>query len=667
MSRPRLEDGVFVDFETATTKDYSLARCSSRAYIEDPRFDVLSVAVAVGMGPIRVFHKLASPGGAVVDGLAVIKAALEAGAWLVCHNTGFDALILKLRFGIEAQHVFDTIGYAAYLRLGTSLANLARHLGLRKFDAPAFDEASLRSASSLEAFARYNAADVMIVRRAFSAACHDQTFPAAEFATLDITQRNNLVGLRLDLARVDTVARELADARDLVLADLAARWPVDTTKLNSTKVIMAFIESTFGIRPSCLRKDDPELLGAAAENPRLAEFLRARDKVRTLGKYAKLVTGYARVGPRVYSPLRYNGAHTGRFSGSGKDCDRVNIHNLPKSQKAAHPAVGAIRTLVVPEAGKNFVAADLSTIEPRVIAALAGEEAMSRMFRQREDIYIWLASLVFPGVRVVKNGENDNLRKLCKEAVLGLGFGMGLDKFRERVRVADSGATDADIKKVFDTYRSTFPGIASLRRAFWSAFRRAADFGESLMIGRCIFARLTNPDGLPTVEITLPTGRRLFYRSIITMDVMGRWGPAKDYLFDPEFEHDARPRRHRGTAKVIKTADGRLREFLTPQKIVENVVQAVARDIMVHQMLSLESSGRIRPVFHVHDELVCECAACSCAAAYDGRHDLASCSWAAAGAELVAAMSKIPTTLPELADIPVEAELNRAVWTTYAG
>ncbi len=667
MNRPRIEDGVFVDFETVATRDYSLERQSSRSYIEDPRFDVLSVAVAIGTGPIRFFHKLAAPGAGVSDAVAVIREALDAGGWLVCHNTGFDALILKLRFGVEARHVFDTIGYAAYLRLGTSLSNLARHLGLEKLPSPMFDEAMLRSPADLEKFARYNATDVKIVRRAFGLACRDPAFPAAEFEVLDLTQRNNLTGLRLDLGRVDAVARQLADARDQVLAEVAGRWPIDTAKLNSPSAIRPFLESAFGFRPSSLRKDDPELLGAAAERPELAEFLRARDRVRTLGKYAKLVSGYSRVGSRIYSPLRYNGAHTGRFAGSGKDCDRVNIHNLPKARKAPHPAIGAIRTLLIPEPGKNFVAADLATIEPRVIAALAGEETMTEMFRRRVDIYIWLAGLVFPGVRVVKDGENDHLRKLCKEAVLGLGFGMGLAKFQERVRRFDAAAPDADIKRVFDTYQSTFPGIAALRRAFWAAFRRAADYGESLMLGRCIFSRSTGPDALPAVEVRLPTGRHLYYRSVITMDVMRPWGLGKDYLFDPEFDHQASPRRHRGSVKVIKTADGRLREFLTPQKIVENVVQAVARDIMVHQMLSLEHGGRLHPVFHVHDELVCECAACSCAAAGDGPHDPSNCSWAAAGAELVAAMSRIPTTLPELADIPVEAELNRAVRTAYAG
>jgi len=190
---------------------------------------------------------------------------------------------------------------------------------------------------------------------------------------------------------------------------------------------------------------------------------------------------------------------------------------------------------------------------------------------------------------------------------------------------------------------------------------------QSLMLGRCVFSRSTCPDGLPTVEIRLPTGRHLYYRSIITLDAMRPWGPGKDYLFDPEFEYEVKPKRRRGTAKVIKTRDGRLREFLTPQKIVENVVQAVARDVMVHQMLALVSSDRLRPVFHVHDELVCECEACDCAEPDATPHDPATCPWARAGQELVEVMSTMPATLPALADIPVEAELNPAVRVSYAG
>lgn len=665
MTRPTPENGVYVDFETATTSDYSLGSMSSRAYIEDPRFDALSVSVAVGAGPIRFFHKLGAPGAAVADGVDVIRAALGGGAWLVCHNTGFDALILKLRYGIEARHVFDTIGYAAYLRLGTSLSNVARHMGLRKLEAPNFDEGSLRDPTLLAKFARYNAADVMLVRKIFTAACTDATFPAAEFEVLDLTQRNNITGLRLDTSRIGIVGRQLADARDQLLGEIATRWTVDTTKLGSPKAMSSFIETTFGYKPACLRKDDPELLGAAAENPALAEFLRKRNEVRTLGKYAAQLAGYARVGGRVFSPLRYNGAHTGRFSGSGKDCDRINIHNLPKAKRAPHPAIGSIRTLIVPEEGKNFVAADLSTIEARVIAALAGEEEMLRIFRERRDLYVWFSSRVFPGINIVKNGENDDKRQLGKQAVLGLGFGMGFKTFRQRVRLADPTSTDEDIRKVFDTYQNSFPGIASLRRNFWSAFRRAADYGESLLLGRCVFSRTTGTEGGPTVEIALPTGRRLFYRAIQTLDAVRPWGPGLDYVFDPDFEYEATSRRHGGAAKVIKMADGRLREFVTPQKVVENAVQAIARDIMVHQMLDL-ARGSLRPVFHVHDELVCECAACDCAA-HDHAAPGRTCSWFTAGRELVAGMSRVPATLPELTDIPVEAELNPAVWRTYAG
>ena len=667
MTRPDPENAVFVDFETEVSVDYNLHGMSARAYIQDDRFNVLTVALAEGAGPIRFFHKLAAPGATVIDAVAVIRRALERGKWLVCHNTGFDGLILALRFGIEAEHVFDTMGYAAYLGIGDSLANAARHIGLQKAEHPPFDETSLRDPQVLRRLARYNAMDMMITRRLFQAAIADPSFPDSEFSALDITLRNNLKGLRLDVANVDRVAASLVEARDRLLEDIAKKWTIDTSMLRSKKAMPAFLETTFGYRPRNLRKNDPELLAVAADNPRLAEFLAKRNTVGSLTKNASQLSRYATLGGRIYSPLRYCGSHTGRFSGSGKDCDRVNIHSLPKAEKAPHPAIAGIRTLIIPEPGRNFVAGDLSTIEPRVIAALAGEEAMMDIFRRGEDIYIWFGGYVFPGVRIVKNGENNHLRKILKEAVLGLGFGMGAATFKQRVRAVAPDAAEEDIRRVFMTYQDTFPGIRELRQAYWRAFRRAADYGESTVVGRCIFQRSGVHEAGPTVEVRLPTGRSIYYRAIQVTDAMAPWGPTKDYSYASDFEYVARPKRTgKKEGTVVKSSDGRLREFIRAHGVVENIVQAVARDIMVHQMLAIAAKGNLRPVFHVHDELVCECSACVCpeAAAGEHRHD---CPWRAACAELLATMSRMPATLPELMDIPLEAEINEKVRETYAG
>jgi hypothetical protein len=135
--RPTASDAVFVDIETFADKVFSLEKMSTRAYVEDPRFDLLTVAIGDGEGDIIFFHKLGTPG---VDSLAEARQALEQaatqGRWLVAHNTNFDGLGLKKRWGVSFRHLFDTLGYLRFLGLGGALANGAQLVGRRKATAP---------------------------------------------------------------------------------------------------------------------------------------------------------------------------------------------------------------------------------------------------------------------------------------------------------------------------------------------------------------------------------------------------------------------------------------------------------------------------------------------------------------------------------------------------
>ena len=111
-----------------------------------------------------------------------------------------------------------------------------------------------------------------------------------------------------------------------------------------------------------------------------------------------------------------------------------------------------------------------------------------------------------------------------------------------------------------------------------------------------------------------------------------------------------------------KFPDGRVRLLLSAPMLVENIVQAVARDVLVHQMLELDRQG-IRSVFHVHDELVVAAGACAC----PGDQHQPDCKWEAGLAQLLGVMSRIPDSLPGVRDIPVSAEANRSVRLSYAG
>jgi hypothetical protein len=456
--RPAIDHAICIDLETLMAGGYSLEKLKSpRAYILDPRFDVLCLGLAVGSGPISIFHKFGPPGGAIADGVERIRSELAIGKLLVCHNAGFDALILKLRYTIQATRIFDTKDYAASLGLGASLGNLARHLGLRKLEAPPFDETSLRDPIQRGQLARYNAMDVIITRSALKAAINDPNFPDEEFAIIDNTARQNIAGLRIDSPRVPEVSSLVGQARAVILNRLADTTPFDISKMNNLKDVGDYLESTYGARPASLCKDGDELPNFVRQHPAARQFISDWQMARSLGRTAKLIESYEALNGRVYLPLRYHAAHTGRFAGGGDACENFNIQSLPKAKRAPHAAIGLIRTLIIPEDGEYFVAADLSAIEARVIATLAGEESMLQRFRSGDDIYIWLANQIFPGVPVIKDGLNDYLRKLCKEAVLGIGFGMGFETFERKVLRVAPETRHEDIRRVFDSFKSMFP------------------------------------------------------------------------------------------------------------------------------------------------------------------------------------------------------------------
>jgi DNA polymerase len=384
--------------------------------------------------------------------------------------------------------------------------------------------------------------------------------------------------------------------------------------------------------------------------------------VQNANAYAKIPCG------RIYNFAHYYGAHTGRFTAGGRDAGKLNIHTLFKTKNSAKiPELGRERTLIVPSEGCSFRAADLSNIEARVVAWAAQETTLLDQFATPgSDVYIWFAQPIFPGVTIVKGGENDHLRQLGKEAVLGLGFGMGFDKFLERVRAAVPGV-DADlVKTMFDAYREMFPRIRRIRYALHGRFADAVDQHLASFAGTFTFHLSREPTAAgPTVVVGLPTGRSLFYRSVLAEEELGPYGPQRAYWYAQSATcHPDIRSRGRGQGQR-RFPDGQIRARVTPQVLVENVVQAVARDLMVHQAMQLEDEG-LRVALHAHDEVVAECAACVCTGAAARQHD-EDCRWTAAGKVMKRIMSAVPPTLPRLSGLPVACELKEEVRTTYAG
>jgi hypothetical protein len=357
------------------------------------------------------------------------------------------------------------------------------------------------------------------------------------------------------------------------------------------------------------------------------------------------------------------------------NADKVNIQNLPKGGKGDFAELKEIRSIIVTEPAESFISCDLSTIEPRVLAFLAGEHDLVAQFAANLDVYIWFGASTFPGVEIIKGGLNDNLRQLCKQAVIGLGFGMGKRRFHDRVAEETPSVEEAETERIYTSYQQKFPRIIELRKCFWKAFEAAFRSGFISRVGRCVFQRSVGLDQAGvSVTVTLPTGRPLFYRSIkreMALNPFGRFSPvyryADSFLFDPDGSNRA------AGPKKVRGDDGQLRSTLQPQTLIENIVQAVARDLLVAQMLEIDREPGLRVRFSVHDELVTSSQCCRCHRRDEPRpkgvkvealHD-ADCPWVKGREAVKRIMSSVPSCFPGLAGLPVAAELSDAIRDNY--
>ena len=292
--------------------------------------------------------------------------------------------------------------------------------------------------------------------------------------------------------------------------------------------------------------------------------------------------------------LLYCGGHTGRFSGG----QGLNLQNLGRSGDGLR-----IRNLLKPAPGCRFVVADFAQIEARGLAWLAGERSLLDAFAKGRDVYCEFASSVF-GETVRKPTATDDQetaermkqrRQIGKQAILGLGFGMGGKRFLEELQsdplaaglFASADLTPSRVRGIVDAYRERYPCI----KVLWATCE--SRFGDAIL------ERAHEETGIgflkegEAVLVRLPSGRALRYP-----DARLESKPRDvSYLDEDGSEAVYRPE---GDSVVFGRDTG-----LYGGKIVENIVQATARDVLVEAILRLEAAG-YRVVLHVHDEVVVE-------------------------------------------------------------
>lgn len=382
---------------------------------------------------------------------------------------------------------------------------------------------------------------------------------------------------------------------------------------NSVQQLSAWLEQETGEEVTDLRKDTvAKMIARAPDIPEVQRMLEIRQELgkTSTKKYDAIEQAVCPDG-RVRGLLQFYGANrTGRWAGR-----LVQVQNLPRTYtqplELARNLVKQrkldnlrliygsvpdtlsqlIRTAFVASDGNVLIDADFSAIEARVISWLAGEQWRLEVFKTHGKIYEASASQMFgvPIERIKKGNPEYALRQKGKVAELALGYQGGAGALIN-MGALDMGIPEDDLPDIVQRWRDTNKRICDLWYKMNSAAVEAISTGCSVGVGRLLVS--CEYDAAHEVEyltVLLPSGRKLYYNSPQIGE--NKWGgPSISYM-----GMDQTTKKW----KRIKTYGG---------KLVENCVQAVARDCLAQAIENLEKEG-LPVVFHIHDEVVIDCRA----------------------------------------------------------
>ena len=559
-----------LDFETYFDSKYSLTKLTTMEYVADERFQFWGVGLKFEDEPAEWYGK---------DDLSVLHDIDWENTALLCQNTLFDGYILYQKFGIRPAYYLDTAAMARGLDPLKS-ARL-KDLAVRFFPK---DEA-MRKGEELvnakgiydlppdveEQIAGYCIQDVELTYAIFNA----MQFPASELDIIDLTtQMFCLPKLHLDK---DTVQEFLAAERANTAAKLEASG-LSRELLASNQKFAAWIEEqglkvptkkspATGEDIPAFGKNDVQYKTFRLKNPDLHHVFEARETVksRIAETRAERFLAAAHEDNSFAVPLRYYAAHTGRFGG----VDKINLQNLPRKSILR-------RALIAPEDHYVYVA-DLSNIESRMLAWFAGQEDLLYQYAQGEDIYCNFASQIYN--RPINKDNDPTERFVGKTAILGLGYGMGANKFKATLASGAAGPvisiSQDEAYEIVNNYRSTYSEIDQL----WTRCNHFLSEMATLANRSSTFQNLYDTYkcvGVHSESISLPNGLRLKYPNLVRCQT-------GSFRFD-------------GRRSYENTYGG---------KLTENIIQALSRIVVTDAMLRIAKIPDLDIVLTVHDEIVC--------------------------------------------------------------
>ena len=617
-----------LDLETKSSVD--IGKAGAYKYAESMDFDILLFGVSVNHGPITVYDLAC--GDTVPEEIIAALSDDRVTKW--AYNASFERVCLSVWLrrnypdhfssysipGDPVQNYLDpaswkcTLVWAAYNGLPLGLEKVGAVLG--------FEEQKLKEGKDLikyfccpckptksnggrtwnlphhapdkwTLFKKYNERDVQVEMQIQERL---KNYPVPDFVwdEYHLDQQINDRGIMID----QDMVREALRIDELSKTDLTVRMQKKTGLDNPNSVIqMKDYLAENGMEVESLgKKDVAAMIKTAPED--LAEVLSLRLQLAksSVRKYQAMQNAVCADG-RCHGMFQFYGANrSGRWAGR-----LIQLQNLPQNHmddlEQARDLVKAgdyemldmlydsvpgvlselIRTAFIPRPGYKFVVSDFSAIEARVLSHLAGETWRAEVFHKGRDIYCESASRMF-GVPVEKHGQNSHLRQKGKIAELALGYGGSVGALKA-MGALDMGLTEDELQPLVDMWRSSNPNITAYWWAVDTAVKDAIKQRTRTQVGSITFVM---KNGM--LFITLPSGRRLAY-------VKPRIGE----------------NRFGGESVTYMGIDAQKKwsriESYGP-KFVENIVQAVSRDILSYAMRTLSCC---QIVGHVHDELIIEC------------------------------------------------------------
>lgn len=558
---------LFLDCETFMDSEdgYSMRNMSLTEYIRDSRFKLYGFAYAIDDGPVYwVSGRKAE----------VFLEMIDNDIWLICHNTKFDGSIIKWRYDVSPAVYFDTMSLSRAVigqKSGShSLKSVAKYLGIQDKGELKFDGVKTPSPEQESEMASYCIKDTEICREIFYKL--SPSFPDSQIKALDWTIRGFIEPkLRLDTQLLQEMTENEKERR----ASIFDRLGIAKDVFASNSKFAALLQARSVAVPTkssprvagkvipALALGDQEFKALEQTCPDLYEARVAAKSTIVETRGAKLES-ISKTGPFPFD-VQFSGAiGTHRYSGgSGAG---GNPQNFPKK--------GDMRKAVCAPSGFKLVVGDFSSVEARLIAWLAKEESLIRQFVGGEDVYSSCASTVYG--HAVDKLTYPKERQVGKTCILGLGYGMGVSKFQDRIKL-DAGIelSDEEAKRIVYLYRETYESIPTLWHNASAILPLMASGGRGILP----FAPFMQYE---KEALILPSGLRIQYPNLRS-EKIGKY---------TEWFYDVYKRKYK---EPVKLYGG---------KLIENICQALAGEITKIAIERILDAG-ITVVGQVHDEILC--------------------------------------------------------------